>query len=79
VKNRGRPRKTAPPGEEPKKRLVRCLGPGKEHTFNSPDPTRVRLCWRCKVLVREIGGRCVAIVGHGMSDRRRKGEKEAGS
>lgn len=79
MKKRGRPRKTAPPGEEPKKRLVRCLGPGKEHTFNSPDPTRVRLCWRCKLAMQSVGGRYGSIHGHGMSDRRRKGERECGS
>jgi hypothetical protein len=28
---------------------VRCLGVGKsEHTFLSPDPTRVRVCPRCR-------------------------------
>lgn len=27
--------------------LVRCLGPGPEHTFPSPDPVRIRVCPRC--------------------------------
>jgi len=27
---------------------VRCLGPGPEHTFCSPDPSRVRVCQRCR-------------------------------
>ena len=27
---------------------VRCLGPGPEHRFLSPDPCRVRVCERCR-------------------------------
>lgn len=27
---------------------VRCLGPGAEHTFASPDPVRVRVCKACR-------------------------------
>jgi hypothetical protein len=75
MKKRGRPRKTAPPGEELKKRLVRCLGLGKEHSFNSPDPTRIRLCWRCKALVQGIGGQTAGT----KCDRRRKGYGEYGA
>lgn len=28
--------------------LVRCLGPGEEHTFDSPDPTHIRVCPDCR-------------------------------
>lgn len=27
---------------------VRCLGPGREHTFLSPDPRHVRVCDACQ-------------------------------
>ncbi len=27
---------------------TRCLGPGKEHTFDSPDPVNIRICPRCR-------------------------------
>jgi hypothetical protein len=27
--------------------MVRCLGPGEEHTFLSPDPVNRRVCERC--------------------------------
>lgn len=30
-----------------KPRVVRCLGPGPEHTFLSYDPTRHRICGKC--------------------------------
>lgn len=26
----------------------RCLGPGYEHTFRSPDPVNIRVCNACK-------------------------------
>lgn len=29
-------------------KLVRCLGPGPEHSFVSHDPLRQRICRRCK-------------------------------
>jgi hypothetical protein len=27
---------------------VRCLGPGQEHTFLSPDPVNRRICKKCQ-------------------------------
>jgi hypothetical protein len=30
---------------------VRCLGSEREHYFNSPDRTRVRICNRCKARI----------------------------
>lgn len=37
---------------KPKKYLVRCLGPKRvEHTFWSPDPRRVRICRRCRIVI----------------------------
>jgi hypothetical protein len=31
---------------------VRCLGPGKEHTFTSSDAVRVRVCFKCREKLR---------------------------
>ena len=28
--------------------IRRCLGPGPEHTFRSPDPAMIRICNACK-------------------------------
>lgn len=36
---------------KPTTKRVRCLGPGPDHTFVSPDHIRVRLCDRCRQLV----------------------------
>jgi hypothetical protein len=33
--------------------VVRCLGPGEEHTFLSRDRTRERICPACRDLIRE--------------------------
>ncbi len=34
---------------------VRCLGPdAKEHTFNSPDPKRIRVCGRCREKLQHL-------------------------
>jgi hypothetical protein len=35
-------------------KTVRCLGPGPEHTFVSPNPCYVRLCWRCRNATEKI-------------------------
>jgi hypothetical protein len=32
---------------------VRCLGPGKEHTFLSEDATRNRVCPKCRVWLNQ--------------------------
>lgn len=29
---------------------TRCLGPGEEHRFFSPDPTKIRICPECTKL-----------------------------
>ena len=39
----------------PTPRVVRCLGPGREHTFRSPDPAHRRLCARCTLAVERVG------------------------
>jgi hypothetical protein len=36
----------------PKGGRVRCLGPGKEHTFTSSDAVRVRVCFKCREKLR---------------------------
>lgn len=38
----------APPAPVPARKRVRCLGPFEEHTFESPDPVRVRVCDHCR-------------------------------
>lgn len=35
-----------------KKELVRCLGPGKEHYFRSPDKARIRICRKCQARLK---------------------------
>lgn len=45
----------------PKRKFVRCLGPGREHQFLSADPRRNRVCDRChrRILalsLRQAGG-----------------------
>lgn len=71
MKKSGRPRKLLPE-DEGKKVEVRCLGPGREHTFVSPDRRRVRLCYACRVRLAHMGGR----PGGTQNDRRRKGYAE---
>jgi len=34
---------------------VRCLGPGKEHTFASRDPKRERVCRACRDKLDNMG------------------------
>lgn len=34
---------------------VRCLGPGKEHTFQSPDPKTHRICKTCRDKIANLG------------------------
>ena len=68
MKKPGRPRKLLPE-DEAKRVRVRCLGPGGEHTFRSPDPKRVRVCWACRVRLARMGGTS----GGTQNDRRRKG------
>lgn len=38
----------------PTPREVRCLGPGREHTFLSRDPARHRVCGRCTAAIAEM-------------------------
>ena len=41
---------------KPVPRWVRCLGPVEaEHKFLSPDPTKTRLCERCRRKVASMG------------------------
>ena len=34
--------------------LVRCLGPGDEHTFYTDDPSKRRICPRCRSRIQEM-------------------------
>lgn len=47
-KNRG----PKPRQNKSSRTLVRCLGPGSEHTFMSSNPTYHRVCSRCTDLIR---------------------------
>ena len=39
---------------KPRRFKVRCLGPGREHTFMSTDPVRNRVCERCQEKIRQV-------------------------
>ena len=38
----------ARPNDTPRAGKIRCLGPGKEHSFHSPDVRRYRVCAKCQ-------------------------------
>lgn len=43
---------TYPHRRNQRKVRVRCLGPGKEHTFLSVDPKRNRVCEQCQAAMK---------------------------
>lgn len=52
----GRPKGSRSRTTTARQHRVRCLGPGREHEFLSPDRVRCRVCPACTKKLREVTG-----------------------